>query len=125
MAFDYEIIPEKAIAIIYLEGTITDKYEAAEFLADLDDHIADGICAFVIDLKKVEYLNSSGLSVLLNILTRARNASGEAIICNVSGKVRKLLIMTKLDAIFNFASNHKEARELLSKSGQSDFTHGT
>ena len=125
MAFDYEIVPKKTTAIIYLEGTITDHYEAAGFLAELDDHISDGISAFVIDLKKVEYLNSSGLSVLLNILTRARNANGEAIICNVSGKVKKLLIMTKLDAIFNFASSHKEAIELLSKSGQSDFTHGT
>jgi len=125
MAFDYEIILQKNTAVIYLEGTLTDSYEAAEFLAELDDHILNGINAFVIDLKKVEYLNSSGLNVLLNILTRARNANGEAIICNVSGKVKKLLIMTKLDAIFNFASNHKEAIDLLSKSGQSDFTHGT
>lgn len=34
------------------------------------------------------------------MFTKARNAGGELAICGVSDKVRKLLVMTRLDSVF-------------------------
>lgn len=113
MSFDFTTEQKKTAVIIKPSGSLMERYEANELLDEIDDLLIEGNRYFVIDLKKLEYLNSSGLTVLLNILTKARNAGGEAIVCNVSTRLNKLLIMTRLDSVFTLAATQKEALQLL------------
>jgi len=125
MSFAFEIEVQKRYPVIRLEGSLIERYEAAGLLDEVDEYISSGQVTFVIDLKKLDYLNSSGLNVLLNVLTRTRNAGGEAIICNVSPKLKKLLIITKLDAVFSLATNKAMALKILNEKGKSTNEHGT
>ena len=65
------------------------------------------LCA--IDISNVRYINSSGIGVLITVLTKFRNKDGELVLINPSEHVKKLLIITKLNAIFNVVDNEKEA----------------
>ena len=38
-------------------------------------------------------MNSTGLNILINILTKSRNAGGETVIANIPEKVKQLMIM--------------------------------
>ena len=67
----------------------------------------------IIDLEKLEYINSSGLNVILNIFTRIRNANGELVICHVNEKLQKLLVITKLHDIIKQTNSRKEAATFL------------
>jgi anti-sigma B factor antagonist len=67
----------------------------------------------VIDLSQVRYISSSGIGVLITILTKMRNAGGEVFLSSPSEHVKKLLIITKLNNIFNVFETLEEALEQL------------
>jgi anti-sigma B factor antagonist len=125
MSFRFVVSTFNEFPIIKLEGNLIERVEAIELLAQVNEYLELGQTSLIIDLKKLDYLNSSGLNVLLNMLTRARNAGGEAVICNVSPKLSKLLVITKLDAVFSLASNQTEAHLILNNKGKSTHEHGT
>ena len=56
----------------------------------------------------------SGIGVLITLLTKFRNKNGELFIIKPSGQVNKLLIMTKLQAIFNIVDSEEEAFQKIS-----------
>jgi len=47
--------------------------------------------------------------VLITILTKFRNKGGEVFLMKPSETVQKLLVITKLNAIFNVIQNEEEA----------------
>jgi anti-sigma B factor antagonist len=61
----------------------------------------------------MDYMNSSGLNVLVNILTKARSHSGEVVVSNVSGKVKELFLITKLNTLFQVTESLEEAEKVL------------
>jgi len=63
----------------------------------------------IIDISQLRYINSSGIGVLITILTKFRNKGGEVYLLNPSESVRKLLIITKLNSIFNIVATEEEA----------------
>ena len=81
----------------------------------VNNHINNGIIHFAIDLSDVKYMNSSGIGVLISILTKARNRSGDMAVIKPSEHIQKLLLITKLNKIFKIANTENEALELLSK----------
>jgi len=71
---------------------------------ELHDHIrsllGDGIKKVVIDLGGVKWINSSGLGVLMAVMTTLKNADGQLKLANVTEKVESLLMITQLMRIF-------------------------
>jgi anti-sigma B factor antagonist len=76
------------------------------------DAIQDNVLKCVIDISKLRYINSSGIGVLITILTKFRNKNGEVFLLNPSESVQKLLVITKLNAIFQIAKTEEEALTL-------------
>jgi anti-sigma B factor antagonist len=70
---------------------------------------------FVVNLEANPYINSMGLSFLINLLTRVRTAGGEIVLCNISEKIEQLLILTRLRSIFTVCANLEEARKQFAK----------
>ena len=59
----------------------------------------------VIDLQEVQFINSSGLGLLIGGITRLKNAGGALRIANASEKITTLIKITKLAALIeNFPS---------------------
>lgn len=79
----------------------------------LNDHINKGINKCIIDISGVRYMNSSGIGVLITILTKLRNKDGEVVLINPSEQVKKLLLITKLNNIFTIFDTKEEALESL------------
>ncbi len=66
----------------------------------VSDAILDGAKNFVVDLSDVRYISSSGIGLLITMLTKMRNSGGELYLISPSEHVKKLLIITKLNNIF-------------------------
>ncbi len=71
-----------------------------EIQAEVDNYIAKGKNEFALDLSDLAFIDSVGLSLLITILTKARNAGGDVSLLNPSTKVEKMLIVTKLQHLF-------------------------
>ena len=113
MAFTFEIEKEAAFPVICLQGNLLERNEAQELLEETNEVIANETNKIIIDLEELDYINSSGLNVILNIFTRVRNANGELVICHVNEKLKKLLVITKLHDVIKQTNSREEAATLL------------
>ncbi|MCK5210037.1 MAG: STAS domain-containing protein, partial [Cyclobacteriaceae bacterium] len=85
-----------------------------ELISIINDTINDDIVFCAIDIQDVRYINSSGIGVLITILTKFRNKGGEVVLIKPSDSVEKLLVITKLNSIFTIVTNLDQAfRELV------------
>lgn len=112
MSFTYSIVPKEGYAVIHLHGALLSSFEAKPFLEELHE-TRKTINRFVVDLKELKHMSSEGLGVLIQILTKARNAGGEAVIINLSTELQQLFIITKLNSIFTIAKDVRSAVKIL------------
>ncbi len=106
--FSFEELP--GMCVFSLKGSLMEKQSAQPMLDEADRCISGGVVNFVVDLSDFIYLNSSGLGVLISLLTRARNHGGEVIICSIPERINELLVITKLHSVFQFEPNRSSAQ---------------
>jgi len=63
----------------------------------------------VIDLSGVDWMNSTGLGILISSYTTLRNHNGELKLANVTDKIKSLLTITKLVSVFESFDSVDEA----------------
>ena len=78
MEFSYKINEKEKYSSIQLKGNLIEKGQAVNLIDDVNNLILKDTNRFVLNLSDFKYMNSTGLTVLLNILTLARKAGGEA-----------------------------------------------
>lgn len=115
MFFTYSTEKQGNIHIFTLKGDLIDKNQADKLIEEVNDTIINNHIRFVIDLGNLKYLNSSGLTILIQILTKARKAGGEAVIANVGKRIKELLVITKLNTVFTVADTVEQGIAKLNK----------
>jgi anti-sigma B factor antagonist len=82
---------------------------APEFSLRLNDAITAGTRGVVIDMSGVEFIDSTGLSVLLNGLRRVTRADGMLSLVVSNPTVMRLFEITKLDSTFDIQPTREAA----------------
>ncbi len=88
------------IVILALSGKIIGGPDATLFNDKLHDLIESGKNKVIADLSQVDWMNSSGLGILISALTTIRNSGGDLKIANGPEKIKNLLTITKLVNVF-------------------------
>ena len=104
------------LLFVRLEGDLIVGKDTQQMIDEVDG-LQDGkvlLCA--VDLSNVRFMDSSGMGVLVSLLTKFRNRGGELVLIKPSDHIRKLLIVTKLNAIFTIAENDTYAAQFLKES---------
>ena len=115
MRFSFKLEEEKNIAIIYLMGDLMERGDAIHLIAKIDELINLNQHTFILNLSELKYMNSTGLNLLISILSKARNHGGEALVTEVSAKIKELLVVTKLNTVFTITDSNKKAIEMIEK----------
>ena len=113
MVLDYKITEENNLQVLILSGELIDKNQAIDLIKSIDELLIEGKNKLIIDLSDLKYMNSSGLNVLIQLLTKTRTNGGESVIFNVSKKVNDLLVITKLNTLFKVADSKESAIKML------------
>ncbi|MFT4968849.1 MAG: anti-sigma B factor antagonist [Chitinophagales bacterium] len=100
---------ENKITILELSGNLLGEKDASPILEAVGISLENDSNQFVIDLSGMNYINSTGLSVLLNILTKSKNAGGGMVIVSIPEQLSNLLTITKLTDVFPQADTKEEA----------------
>lgn len=111
MSFTYNIIQKNPIAIFSLYGELIDRNEGQRIMDEVNILSEEGQNKFILELSELKYVNSTGLNVLINILTKSRKSGGDLVISGISKKVQELLLITKLNSVFNVTETTEEAIE--------------
>lgn len=113
MVFDFTISNHGTYSVISLSGNLIEKGQALSLLEKVDELAKENCNKLAIDLEKLIYMNSSGLNTLIQLLTKARVAGGEAVLYNMNKKINELILITKLHTLFKIADTKMDALNLL------------
>ena len=76
--------------------------------------VESGRTRLVLDLQPVDFVDSSGLSVLVSALKAVQASNGEVVLLNPSDGVRSLIELTRLHQVFEVYEDRAAAIERLS-----------
>lgn len=105
----YSSYEKNNITIITLTGKIMGGPEAGEINDKIHNLIDSGKQKIIIDLKDVDWMNSSGLGILIGAITTLKNSGGSLSLTNVSERIMNLLKITKLKDVFTIHSDIEAA----------------
>ena len=91
---------QQDVVILNLDGNLMGGPEAVSLTETIFNYIDKKEFKVVVDLENVERMNSSGLGILIKALSTFRNNGGELKLANVSSKIENLLVITKLNTVF-------------------------
>jgi anti-sigma B factor antagonist len=111
MDFDFELAGQ--VGVFHLTGNLIGEKDGIPLTDSFSKHLDQSVKQFVIDLKDLQHINSTGLGVLITLLTKARKVGGEVVLAQPSQFIRDLLVMTKLNTIFEIHDDRAAAVEAL------------
>ncbi len=89
------------VTIVDINGRITLGDETGLLRDTVRKLIAQGKKKIVLNLAKVDYIDSSGVGELVSSFTTVRNAGGELKLLALTKKVEDVLYVTKLYTVFD------------------------
>jgi anti-sigma B factor antagonist len=111
MALTMDLAQEPNYWLLALSGDL-DYGECASFRMSIDRIIKSSPTATIVDLSELEYLDSSGLGLLLS-LSKEYGAEGGKLILVTNETVDNILSLTRLNGIFSTAASVTEATQML------------
>ena len=103
------------IVILQPKGKIMGGPDTSLLHDKLHEHIEQNRKKVVIDLAEVDWMNSTGLGILIAGYTTLRNNQGELKLANVTDKIQSLLTITKLVTVFEAYDTVDEAVKSFAK----------
>ena len=98
LSFESRLVGD--VTVLECSGRIVEGAESAALLQTLDGLLAMK-SQVLLHLGGIDFIDSSGLGLLVRVLTRAENASGKLALCAVSPKIREVLRVTRLQSLFD------------------------
>lgn len=95
-----------------VEGEM-DLYNAPEFKEQVDSLFQEGAAGIIIDLDKLEYIDSSGISAMIYTFTQSKTRGVGLRFVNIKGTVQKVIKLTSLDGFLPTAADVDAATEQL------------
>lgn len=102
---------EGSIKVISVSGFL----DAGEVVRFRDEFLLEAAeeHSILLDCKKLEYLDSSGLAVLVNIYKNLTARGSRLTICGFSPNILRVLKFTKLDRVLSLVEDFEEAKAKL------------
>lgn len=100
---------QDGILILEPKGKIMGGPDASLLHDKLYEYIEKDQKKVIIDLSQVDWMNSTGLGILISGFTTLRNNDGVFKLASVTEKIQSLLIITKLDSVFEAYDSVDEA----------------
>lgn len=106
------LLPDQpAIQVVKLQGRL-DAHQGKQVDAQLTAAIYPGGC-MVVNLGKVHFIDSTGLSVLVKVMKHQREQQGEFVLCELQQPVRIIFELTRLDKMFTIYPTERAALQAL------------
>jgi anti-sigma B factor antagonist len=99
----------EGIALMDLKGRITMGAEVSAFRSAIEAIAEKEGARLILNMREVDYVDSTGLGAMVMCATRLRNTSGIAKLVNVNRRNIELIVMTKIDTIFEVFEDEIDA----------------
>jgi anti-sigma B factor antagonist len=106
-----KITPRETYGAVILDvtGKLMGGPDADKFQSVFKKLLEDGKKNVIVNLEKVNWINSTGLGILISGYTTMRKGGGNLKLLNVSDRIESILMVTKLATIFEVYNDESEA----------------
>jgi anti-sigma B factor antagonist len=109
MSLDIHERDREGIAILDLDGRLTVGAEMAKYRETMQKLIDGGKRSVIVNMQKVDYVDSTGLGAMVMTYTTMQKAGGKMKLLNLTRRSIELLVMTKLTTIFEVFDDEQNA----------------
>lgn len=99
----------EGVVLLDLKGRITIGDEASRFREAFERIGIEPGSRLLLNMLEIDYVDSTGLGALVMCSTHLKNSNGIAKLVNVNRRNIELLVMTKIDAIFEVFDDETDA----------------
>lgn len=92
---EVQVRERDGVAVADLSGDINSSSDHA-LSAAYDEAVAAGAATVVLNFGNVEYINSTGIAVIVGLLARARKDGRKLVVCGLSQHYRTIFEITRL-----------------------------
>ena len=108
----------RGVEVIDIRGKVVGDAENCHKLHDLiQSLLGAGKTRFVVNLRDAPWMNSLGIGMLIGAYASVKNRGGELVMASATDRVRDLLRVTQLAAVFHLFDTADGAIEYLASSG--------
>jgi anti-sigma B factor antagonist len=111
VAINLEIHPreKEGITILDLKGRLTVGEPSVRVREKINEEMTKGARKIILNLKDVEYIDSTGLGSLVICYTTLQKAGGSLKLLNLNRRNIELLVLTKLSTVFEVFNDEQDA----------------
>jgi anti-sigma B factor antagonist len=102
------------VVVLEVSGKIMGGEETTMFHGKIHEYINHNKKNFIIDLAKVDWMNSIGLGMLISAMTTVKNAGGKLALANID-KIESILTITRLISVFDHYDSRDDALKAFRK----------
>ena len=106
MTFSIEPLGARTVVAVRGQLTINNR---GEFKERVLARLSGGNRDFVIDFTEADYIDSSGLGVLVSLSKHIRDAGGRLTLAGLNEDLQRLFALTRLDSLFEIAETRADA----------------
>jgi anti-sigma B factor antagonist len=104
----------RGVMVVAVQGDL-DATRGGDLSQSMDQLLKDGRRRFVLDLKEIKFVDSSGLSTLVRCLKRTRGEGGVLHLAGLQSAVKRTFELTRLDRSFTIQPDVAKAVQALAK----------
>ena len=97
------------VMILNLSGKIMGGPDHEKFQSEIKTLISSGYVDILLDMNKVNWVNSTGLGIRVSAFHTLKKNGGQLKICNVSDRIDNILNVTQLKLVFQTFEGMDEA----------------
>jgi len=110
---NFDIENRTNCAVIRVQNEKLDTHIAPALKSELVLVSGKGEKNIILDLKKCQYCDSSGLSAVLVANRLCKNAGGVFILCGLNEAVERLITISQLDTVLTITDTVEDAEKLI------------
>ena len=103
------VTEKKDISIVAVSGKLMGGSDTGELDEKLYALLGKGSKKAVVDLAQCEWINSSGLSILIHHYKKFHDADGDLRLANLTDKIERILVIARLTEVFKVYDSVDEA----------------
>lgn len=92
----FTVNEEYSAVVFEVKGRFLGSVDGQSFKERLADVISKGKSQVVVDLSKADFMDSSGIGILIGGLTSVRRSGGDMRLAGMTKRIRNLFLITKL-----------------------------
>ncbi len=97
------------VMVLQLEGKVMGGPDYDRFHGEVKELLADGTRKFVFNFAKVDWINSTGIGIMVGVYHSIMAAEGRMVVCQPNERVLSVYYISQLDKIFELYDSCDEA----------------